>query len=128
MTQTKLKIYKSIRKKNRKKLANSILNISVKDQLGKIYKCDIPVKYPKLRKTGITTRERTIFFPVSADEQNWEITNFKGRRLRISELKNQAVVLHKGTKKISGTVVDVVMASGGATSPPVGGTLPPVDE
>lgn len=112
-----------------------MLIISVKDKLGKIYKCNIPVlkvEHLPSKKFGLRKRNRnresTIIVPVSVDDQSWGIVNFKGRILRPSDLKNKTVVLNKGTKKIRGTVVAVMMENGGATSPPVGGGLPPVDE
>lgn len=124
---------KNVYKRKRKKQANSILSISVKDKLGKIYKCNIPVfkiEHLLSKKFGMRKRNResTVIVPVSADDQSWKITNLEGRRLRPSDLKNKTVVLNKGTKKIRGTVVGVMMQNGGATSPPVGGGLPPVDE
>lgn len=124
---------KNVYKRKRKKQANSILSISVKDKLGKIYKCNIPVfkiEHLPSKKFGMRKRNResTVIVPVSADDQSWKITNLEGRRLRPSDLKNKTVVLNKGTKKIRGTVVGVMMQNGGATSPPVGGGLPPVDE
>lgn len=133
MVRTKLKTPKSVNKRTRKKQANSILSISVKDKLGKIYKCSIPVfKIERLpsKKFGMRKRNResTIIVPVSVDDQSWKIVNLEGRRLRPSDLKNKTVVLNKGTKMIRGTVVGVMMENGGATSPPVGGGLPPVDE
>lgn len=110
-----------------------MLSISVKDKLGKIYRCNIPVfkmEHLPSKKIGMRKRKResTIIIPVSVDNQSWEIVNLKGRRIRPSALKNKTVVLNKGTKKIIGTVVEVMIENGGATSPPVGGGLPPVDE
>ena len=133
MIRTKLPHKKKVYKRTRKKQANSMLRISVKDKLGKIYKCNIPVfkmHHLPSKKIGMRKRKResTIIIPVSADDQSWEIVNLKGRRIRPSDLKNKTIVLNKGTKKIRGTVVGVMMENGGATSPPVGGGLPPVDE
>lgn len=133
MMRTKLKTPKNVYKRAGKKQANSMLSISVKDRLGEIYNCNIPVfkmehlpsKKFRMRKRN---RESIIIVPVSADDQSWEIANLKGRRLKPSDLKNKTVILNKGTKRIRGTVVGIMMDNGGATSPPVSGGLPPVDE
>lgn len=130
MLRKKVTKSKSIYKRTRKMQTNAILSISVKDKLGKIYKCSIPIikiKRPhfRMRKNSI---ESTVVVPISADNQNWEIVNLKGRRIRPSRLKNKMVVLNRGTKKIRGIVVEAAMMDGGATSPSVGGGLPPIDE